>query len=173
MILWQLFLVFFRIGFFAVGGAYSFLPLIQKDVVERYAWLTQQEFLEVLGIVKVFPGAISIKFATYVGQKMAGVWGAVVANIANLLAPVVLILIATYFYHAYKEVFQIKNAFAMIQFAVFAMIIAVAFQAVKVTDLIVIKNLFVVLTSFVLFFVFHVHPVFILLGAGLIGAFLG
>jgi len=173
MILWQLFIVFFRIGLFAFGGAYSFLPLIQKDVVERYAWLTREEFLEVLGIVKIFPGAISIKFATYVGQKMAGVWGAVIANVANMLAPVVLILIATYLYHAYKEVPQIKHAFAMIQIAVFAMIIAVAFQAVKINDLIVLKNLFVAIAAFVLFFVFSIHPVFILLGAGILGAFLG
>ncbi len=173
MILWQLFLVFFRIGLFAFGGAYSFLPLIQKDVVERYAWLTKEEFLEILGIVKIFPGAISVKFATYVGQKMAGTWGAIVANLANLLAPVVLILIATYFYNTYKEVPQLKNAFAMIQLAVFAMIVAVAFQTVKMTDLIVLKNFFVVVVAFVLFFVFHVHPAFILLGAGLIGALLG
>ena len=97
MILFKIFFSFFRIGLFAIGGAYSFLPLIQKEVVERYQWLTKEEFLEVLGVVKIFPGAISIKFATYTGYKVAGIPGAVVANIGNLLPPVVLILLATYF----------------------------------------------------------------------------
>lgn len=60
----NLFLSFFRIGSFAIGGAYFFLPLLEKELVEKYHWLTKEEFLEVLGIVKVFPGAISIKYAT-------------------------------------------------------------------------------------------------------------
>ena len=85
MILFKLFLSFFRIGLFAIGGAYSFLPLIQREVVEKYHWLTKEEFLEVLGVVQIFPGAISIKFATYTGYKMAGVPGAIMANIGNLL----------------------------------------------------------------------------------------
>ena len=173
MILWQLFLVFFRIGLLAFGGAYSFLPLIEKDVVERYGWMTKQEFLEVLGIVKVFPGAISIKYATYVGGKVAGIWGAIIANIANLLAPVVLILIATYFYNSYKEIPHVKNAFSAIQIAVFAMIIGVAFQTIKITDLIILKNLLVVILVFTLFFFTNIHPAFLLIGAGLWGAFLG
>ena len=135
MILAKIFFTFFRIGLFAVGGAYSFLPLIQKEVVEKSHWLTKEEFLEVLGIVKIFPGAISIKFATYTGYKMAGIPGAIVANVGNLLSPVVLILIATYMYSRYKEIPMVKNAFGTIQLAVFAMIIAVAFQTINVSQL--------------------------------------
>ncbi|MHC4720497.1 MAG: chromate transporter, partial [Planctomycetota bacterium] len=88
MVLLKLFVTFLRIGFFAFGGAYSFLPLVEREVVENHQWLEKGEFLEVLGIVKVVPGAISIKFATYTGYKVAGVPGAIVANIANLLPPV-------------------------------------------------------------------------------------
>ena len=51
MVLLNLFFVFFRVGLFAIGGAYSFLPLIEKEVVERYQWLSKEEFLNVLGIV--------------------------------------------------------------------------------------------------------------------------
>ena len=75
MILAKIFFTFFRIGLFAIGGAYSFLPLIQKEVVEKSHWLTKEEFLEVLGVVKIFPGAISIKFATYTGYKWPGYRG--------------------------------------------------------------------------------------------------
>jgi hypothetical protein len=86
MVLVQLFIAFLKIGLFAFGGAYSFVPLIEREVVQNHQWLAKAEFLEILGIVKVFPGAISIKFATYTGYKVAGVPGAIVANFANILA---------------------------------------------------------------------------------------
>lgn len=172
MILLEIFIVFFRIGLFAIGGAYSFLPLLQKEIVENYHWLSRDEFLEVLGVVKIFPGAISIKFATYTGYKMAGIPGAVVANLANLLAPALLILLATYLYKNYKDAPQIKGAFAMIQVAVFAMIIAVAFQTINVQELVRWRSAIVVVVAFALFLYTKVHPAFIIVGAGIIGGVL-
>ena len=169
MILLKIFLSFFRIGLFAIGGAYSFLPLIQKEVVEKYHWLSREEFLEVLGVVKIFPGAISIKFATYTGYKIAGIPGAVVANIGNLLSPVVLILIATYLYSRYKETPIVKNAFETIQLVVFAMIIAVAFQTITLSQVSSVKNIAIIILAFILFLYTKVHPAFIIIGAGLIG----
>ncbi|MFH1359578.1 MAG: chromate transporter [Candidatus Omnitrophota bacterium] len=169
MALVDIFLAFFRIGLFAIGGAYSFLPLIEKEVVERYQWLSKQEFLDVLGIVKIFPGAISIKFATYTGYKIAGFPGAVVANIANLLSPALLIFIATYFYQQHKDLPAVKNAFATIQLVVFAMIIAVAFQMIDVGRLVNFKSLLVILAAFVLFLYTKLHPALIIIGAGFLG----
>jgi len=172
MILLDIFLSFFRIGLFAIGGAYSFLPLIQKEVVEKHAWLTKEEFLEVLGVVKIFPGAISIKFATYTGNKVAGVPGAIVANLANLLSPVCLILIATYFYSRYKAVPMVKNAFDTIQLVVFAMIIAVAFQTISLSQVTNVKNIVIIVVAFVLFLYTKTHPAFIIVGAGFLGILL-
>src|SRR3989338_1397744 len=118
MILVNLFVVFFRVGLFAIGGAYSFLPLIEREVVQTYHWLTKEEFLEVLGIVKIFPGAISIKFATYTGYKMGGIPGAIFANLGNILAPVILISAAYSLYARYKELPGVTAAFNAIQLAV-------------------------------------------------------
>ena len=61
MVLLKLFLAFLKIGLFAFGGAYSFVPLIEREVVDNNQWLAKPEFLEILGIVKVFPGAIGGK----------------------------------------------------------------------------------------------------------------
>lgn len=170
MILLELFLVFLRIGLFAIGGAYSFLPLLEKEVVQRYAWLTKEEFLEVLGVVKIFPGAISIKFATYTGYKMAGWAGAAVTNIANLLAPAALIMFATLLYNNYKDAPQVKGAFDTVQIVVFAMIVAVAFQTINVQELVKWRNLLVIIAAFILFMYTKIHPAFIIIGAGLLGA---
>ena len=172
MIFWDLFIVFLRIGLFAIGGAYSFLPLLEKEIVEGRAWMSKAEFLEVLGVVKIFPGAISIKFATYTGYKMAGIPGAVVANLANLLSPALLIFVATLLYKHFKDAPRVRGAFDMIQVAMFAMIIAVAFQTLDVAHLFKWRYLAVILASFGLFLYTNVHPAFIILGAGLLGGFL-
>lgn len=172
MILLNLFFAFLRVGLFAIGGAYSFLPLIEKEVVERYQWLTKEEFLDVLGMVKIFPGAISIKYATYTGYKVGGVWGAIAANIGNLLAPALLIFFASVFYIRYKHAPAVKNAFNMIELVVFAMIISVAFQAISIPHLIHPRNLLIVVISIVLFIFTKIHPAIIIICAGILGIFL-
>jgi len=172
MIYWQLFLAFFKIGLFAIGGAYSFLPLTEREAVERYHWLTRGEFLEISGLVKVFPGAVSVKYATYVGSKVAGLGGALVANVANLLAPVTFILFATVLYRKYRDVPAVGSAFLAIQLAVFAMIIAAAFKTVEPQMLLRWPALILVAVAFVLFTYTKVEPALILLCAALLGALL-
>lgn len=172
MILFKLFLSFLKVGLFAIGGAYSFLPLIEKEVVEKYNWLTKEEFIDILGIVKIFPGAISIKYATYTGNKIAGVFGIIAANLGNLLGPIILIIFVSTFYHRYKNLAPVKGAFDMIQCALFAMIIAVAFRIVDIGQLVQFRSILIVVISFILFIYTKVNPAFIIVGAGIIGAVL-
>ena len=172
MLLLKLFAVFLRIGFLAFGGAYSFLPLIEREVVQYHHWLEKSEFLEVIGIASIFPGALSIKFATYTGYKMAGVPGAIVANLANLLPPVLFITLASLFYSKYKDIPFIKAGLETVQYAVFAMIIAVAIQLVDKSHIFQLKHIVVIAGSLVLFLCTKLHPAVIIVGAGAIGAIL-
>jgi len=170
MQLFQVFFVFLKTGFFAVGGAYSFLPLLEKELVDRYQWLTKEEFLEVLGMVKVFPGAISVKYATYTGYKIAGVWGLIAANFGNLLAPILLVVFASFLYTKYKDLPSVRGAFNMIQIAAFAMIISVAFQLIDGIQLMQWRNILVILICLSLLTITKIHPAWIIIGAGIIGA---
>jgi chromate transporter len=131
--------VFFKIGLFAIGGAYSFLPLVKQETVQNHACLSEGEFLDVTAIVEVFPGAISIKFATYVGYKVAGVPGALVANVANLLPPVL------------------------------CMIVALAVNLVDKKHPLEWKAVPVMVAAFLPMTLTKIHPAFILLGAALYG----
>lgn len=172
MTLIKLFSAFLKIGLFAIGGAYSFLPLLEKEIIEHYQWLSKEEFLNVLGISRVFPGAISIKYATYTGYKIAGIPGVIFANLGNLLVPIVSIILAFILYAKYGNMPNIKGAFNLIQLVVFSMIIAIAFQLINVNQLILPKNLLIIIISFVLFIQTKIHPALIIITAGFIGAFL-
>jgi len=172
MTLVTLFLVFLKIGLFAIGGAYSFLPLLEREIVERYGWLAREEFSDVLGMAKIFPGAISIKYATYTGYKIAGIPGVILANLGNLLPPVVVIILISGLYARYKTLPGVKRVFNMVQLAVFGMIIALAFRLVDVNQLIQLKNLLIIVISFILFLYTKIHPALIIVGAGALGLIL-
>ncbi|MHC4085778.1 MAG: chromate transporter [Planctomycetota bacterium] len=172
MVLLKIFMAFSKISLFAFGGAYSFLPLIQSEVVQSHHWLNESEFLEVAGITKLFPGAISVKFATYTGYKIAGVPGAIVANFANLLPPVLFVMVASFLYSRYKDIPFVKAGFEMVQYAIFAMIIAVAIQLVDKSHILQFKYIIVVIASFGLFLYAKVHPAFIIIATGILGAVL-
>ncbi len=170
MVIVKLFLAFLRIGLFAIGGAYSFLPIIEKEAVEKYHWLTKEEFLNMSGMVTIFPGAISIKYATYTGYKIAGIFGVIAANLGNILAPALIIIFAAVIYDKHKELPAVKGAFDMIRLAVFAMIIAVAFQTVEIHSLTGAKSLLIIILSFTIFIYTKIHPAVIILLSGVIGA---
>jgi len=170
MILARLFVSFLKIGLLAVGGAYSFLPLLEKEIVEKYHWLTKDEFLDVMATVKIFPGAISIKYATYTGYKLSGILGAIAANLGNLAGPAILIIFAAGLYDKYKNLPNVKGAFKMVELAVFSMLIALAFQLIDIAQLAHPKNLLVVVLSFILFAFTKVNPALILIGAAVLGA---
>ena len=182
MILLKLFLSFLKTGLCAIGGAYSFIPLLQRELVAKYSWLTQQDFERVVGASRVFPGAISIKFATYTGYRVAGVPGIIVANVGNLLGPVVLVLGAMKLYDKYRKRPQIESAFNAIQFAVFAMLIVIAFQLAGVSNFInnlgslksiaIITGAAIIAGCFALFAFTKIHPALIIIAAGIAGALL-
>ncbi len=81
MMWWQLFYSFFKIGLFGFGGGYAMLSMIQGEVVTRHAWLTPQEFTDIIAISRMTPGPIGINSATYIGYAPAGsIWGAALAT---------------------------------------------------------------------------------------------
>jgi len=124
----NLFCAFVKVGSFSFGGAYSLIPLIEKEVVEIHQWLSHDEFLKVLGMVQIFPCAISIKFATYTGYKTAGILGAATANLGNIFSPSILILFSPNIYFTYEKNVLVTKASNGVKYAVIGMIVAIMFQ---------------------------------------------
>ncbi len=169
MILLKLFFVFFRVALFAIGGAYSFLPLMEKELVDNYHWLDKNEFLDVVVMSELIPGAISIKFATYAGYKIGGIPGIIVANFANLLPALLLMLLVSLVYSRYKHISVVKGALEMARYAVIALIAGIAIKMVKIDNLAQFRYVAVILISLALFIFTKIHPAFIIIGAAFYG----
>lgn len=169
MVLINLFLAFLRISLFAVGGAYTFLPLIEKEVVQKYHWLTNEEFLDVAGMSQILPGAISIKYATYTGYKTGGILGVISANLGNILVPALLIILASVFYTKYKDSAVAKAALDSVRLAIFAMIIAMAFELVDIHKLMEARKLLIIILSFVIFFYTKAPAALVIIMAAVLG----
>ena len=99
MIYWQLFLAFLQIGAFSFGGGYAAMPLIEAQVVNQYGWLTPNEFVDIVTISQMTPGPIAINAATFVGQRVAGLGGALVATLGCILPSCILVLLIAHFYY--------------------------------------------------------------------------
>ncbi|WP_126429129.1 chromate transporter [Brevibacillus marinus] len=93
MVYWQLFLAFFRIGIFGFGGGPTMVPLFHSECVKKYKWVTDDDFADNLALGNALPGPIATKLAAFIGYRVKGWKGALVANIAVVL-PVVILMIA-------------------------------------------------------------------------------
>lgn len=76
----QLLLVFFKIGLFSIGGGYAIIPLIQEEVVNRFGWISQQTFTDIVTISQMTPGPLAVNTSTFIGIRIGGIPGAVSAT---------------------------------------------------------------------------------------------
>jgi len=122
MTLLNLFLSFARIGFFTIGGGYAMIPLIQQEAVIRYSWITTQEFIDIIAIAQITPGAISINSATYIGFKAASIPGALMATFGLFFPSLLIVIIVAGFLLKYQHNIVRQHIFSGIRPVVSALI---------------------------------------------------
>lgn len=122
MIYLQLFWSFIQIGLFSVGGGYAAIALIQSQAVERYAWLTMAEFTDLVTIAEMTPGPVAVNSATFVGIRVAGVAGAIVATLGCILPSCVIVTLLAYIYFRYRRVSLMRETLDSLRPAVVALI---------------------------------------------------
>ena len=135
MIYLQLFLSFLKIGLFGFGGGLAIFSLIQHEI-EKYGWMTQEEFVDILAISQVTPGPIGINCATYVGYTATGnVWGSLLATTAIVIPSLVIMLTICKVYFVISSRFQHNIYFTrtmhMLRLSVLGMIGAAALLLIK------------------------------------------
>lgn len=122
MIYLQLFLSFLQVGMFSIGGGYAAMPLIQSQVVESHAWLTMSEFTDLITIAEMTPGPIAVNSATFVGIRIAGPIGAVIATFGCILPSLFIVSLLAYIYYKYKNVSALQSVLSSLRPAVVALI---------------------------------------------------
>lgn len=124
MIYLQLFLSFLQVGMFSIGGGYAAMPLIQSQVVELHSWLSMGEFTDLITIAEMTPGPIAVNSATFVGIRIAGIPGAMVATLGCILPSCFIVSLLAYIYYRYKGVSAIQSVLSSLRPAVVALIAA-------------------------------------------------
>ncbi|MBW7571480.1 chromate transporter [Caproiciproducens faecalis] len=122
MIYLQLFWSFFQVGLFSIGGGYAAMPIIQNQVVTQHGWLSMTEFADVITISQMTPGPISINSATFVGIRIAGIWGAVIATVGCVLPSCIIVLTLAFIYYKYRNLTLAQGILGGLRPAVVAMI---------------------------------------------------
>ncbi len=119
----DLFLTFARIGLFTFGGGYAMIPLIQREAVEKKGWVTAEDILDVVAIAESTPGPIAVNAATFIGNKVAGAWGAVCATLGVVLPSFIIILLVSRALEAYSRLRLVRYAFFGVRAGVLALIL--------------------------------------------------
>ncbi|MCI8360663.1 MAG: chromate transporter [Clostridiales bacterium] len=179
MIYLTLLWAFVQIGLFSFGGGYAAMPLIQGQVVDTYHWLSQSEFVDVVSISQMTPGPIAVNAATFVGQRVAGLPGALVATLGCVLPPCVLTLTVARFYYKHQSMTLVQGALDGLRPVVIALI---ASAGVSILSLVLWPAGFtlsfssldwpaLLLAGACLFILrkWKAGPILVMLGAGLLG----
>ena len=173
MIYLQLFWTYLKIGLFGFGGGYAMLSLIQYEIVENHAWLSSAEFADIVAISQVTPGPIGINSATYIGYTITGnVWGSVIASIAVMLPSFFLVLLVAKVYAKFKQNKYVEDAFAGLRPVVVGLILSAALLLMNQENFIDYKSIIIFVVAFVLTKFLHVHPILMIVLAGISGLFL-
>ena len=184
MIFLQLFWTFLKIGLFTFGGGYAMIALIQSEVTVNHAWLTSQEFTDILAVSQMTPGPVGINTATYTGytavlnagyEPWLAALGALTATAAVILLPVVLMVVAVIFLKQMQGNKDVENIFRVLRLTVVGLIAAAALQLLTVDSfgqpalsLQFLLSLGLFLAVFLLAFK-RVSPILLILGAGVVG----
>lgn len=180
MTLLQLFWSFFQIGAFSIGGGYAAMPLIQHQIVEIHGWLNMTQFADVVTIAEMTPGPIAINAATFVGTRIGGTVGALVATLGCILPSILIVLTLAYLYKKYCELNAVQGILGGLRPAVVGLIasagmaitafalwggslFAFSFSNLKYISIgLFIASLFVLQK-------WKINPILVMVGAGAVG----
>lgn len=151
-----------------IGGGFVMLPMLQKEFVEKYHWLTNQEFLDAIAIGQVTPGPLTVMNA-FIGYKIFGLPGSILAMISSYLPCIIIVTLVARFYYSYKESIIVSSCFKGIKAAVIGLLGAVAITLGS-TSLVDFPTFGIAIASFSVIAFTKIDPTFVIIGAGIAGA---
>ncbi len=168
----ELFLSFLKIGAFTFGGGYAMMPIMQKEVVDNKHWATDEDILKLLVISESTPGVLAVNSATFIGYKIGGFFGALLATLGVVLPSFIVISVISLFIMQFKELTWVSYVFMGIRAGVAMLILNAVFKLSKKMK----KNwfsYFIIIISFIVALLTDFSVIIMLLIGALLGILYG
>ena len=127
----MLYAVFFKMGIVNFGGGYALLPLLQKELVDKRGWTTNEEITDYYAIGQCTPGAIAVNVSTFIGYKIKGVLGGIVATLGFVSPAFIIIFLIATVLNQFSDLWYVQSAFKAIRACVFVLILSAIIKLSK------------------------------------------
>ena len=167
-ILLELFIVFFKLGAFTIGGGIAMLPLLQNTLINEKKWFTKEEFMDIVAVCQSLPGVVAINMATYVGYKKKGLIGSIVSTFGVTIPSFIMILIIAKFITSLGDNGVLMGAMAGLRAAALGMVVVALIPLMPAA----IKNkwaLLAAIVAFVLIAILKVNTAYVILLFAVLG----
>ena len=164
----DLFLTFARIGGLTFGGGYAMLPILQREVVEKRGWATENELTDYYAIGQCTPGIIAVNVATFIGNKRKGVLGGIIATFGVVFPSLVIITLIAAFLQNFADLEIVKHAFAGVRVGVCVLVFNAVVKLWKKAVIDIPTGIIFALVLLVTVFL-DVSPVILVVAAGIAG----
>ena len=129
----ELFLVFAKVGVMTFGGGYAMLPILQREIVEKRSWATEEELTDYYAIGQCTPGIIAVNTATFIGQKRCGAPGGIAATLGVVFPSLIIITIIAALLSSFADIPAVQHAFAGVRVCVCVLILNAVVKLLKKT----------------------------------------
>lgn len=177
-----LFISFLQIGSFSIGGGYAIIPLIQEQVVNYYNWITLQEYTDIITISQMTPGPLVVNTASFVGIRIAGIPGAIVATLGSILSGFIISILLYNFFKKHKDIDSISNILKGLRSSSVGLIASAASTIILIaflgTSSFNVKDININIMAIIVFIIslfllrkYKLNPILIMVLAGVVGLF--
>jgi chromate transporter len=179
-LLLELFVRFLKIGVIGFGGGWAILPIIEREIVEDAGWLSEDEYYDLVAIAGSTPGPVAVNAATFVGYRLGGVPGALVATSAVIIPPITIILIIAYMIHGYMNNPIVRSVLNILKAVIVGLISLALYSMVREFTTTIIQHklsipVYLALTAIVIITIgyYKIHPLIVISAMVLLGIILG
>ena len=168
--LMNLFWAFCRIGGLTFGGGYAMLPMLQKEVVEKYKWATEEELLDYYAVGQATPGIIAVNTATFVGYKQRGIIGALFATSGVVFPSLIIIMAIAGLIDNFADIAIVQQAFSGIRVVVAVLILNAVIKLMK-SSVSGVLGIAIFVITFIVAGILNISPVYVVIASALVGIF--
>ncbi|EEH96469.1 chromate transporter [Clostridium tertium] len=164
----EMFIAFFKIGAFTFGGGYAMIPLIEEEVVNNKKWLEKEEFMDVLVVSQSLPGALAVNCSIFLGYKIGGLIGAIMALLAVILPSFIIIIIIAAFFMQFRNNYYVNAAFKGITAAVPMLVLVGAISLSKGLEKST-RTIVTIIVALIALTLFDIHPIIVIIVSAIYG----